>query len=80
MTHHHGHSEKMLRAAIAKMESEQFTLVCGGFVQKQNTALRLHNGIVESVEIDENGHIIEPVRCTCGAVISFNCQLHRGIT
>ena len=52
-----------LENRIAKeLEAKLFEALMGG----PATALRLRGRSFEVVELDDDGKIIEPVRCTCG--------------
>lgn len=41
--------------------------------KQRQTAIRLRGRMIETVELDDNGKVIEPLRCICGNVI----LLHR---
>ncbi len=41
----------------------------GGGKQQRQTALRARGNGFEMVELDDAGKIIEPIRCTCGAIV-----------
>jgi hypothetical protein len=44
--------------------------------KQRRTALRLRGRSFESVEIDDDGKIIEPVRCNCAVVHMPNCPFY----
>lgn len=70
-------NDKLFRALLAQLEAEMF----GGPVQEQRmTALRVSGTSFEVVQLDDNGMVIEPVRCTChwSVVADANCPLHKG--
>lgn len=58
----------------AMMDREIEKMLLGPAPQKRRqTALRVRGTVYETVELDDDGKIIEPVRCTCGGMI----VLHR---
>lgn len=53
-----------------RMDAALIDAVCGGRSHKpRQTALRARGRSFETVELDDNGKIIEPLRCTCGGMI-----------
>jgi hypothetical protein len=63
-----------LAAWFAKrIEAELLAAIAGPPRKQRPTALRLRGNSFETVEIDDAGNVIEPVRCTCGGFI----VLHR---
>lgn len=51
-----------------EMEAKLLEAVMGGPPRKQRqTALRARGRGFETVELDDSGNVIEPVRCICGA-------------
>lgn len=62
-----------LAARLAKeMEAELFATITGPPRKQRQTALRVRGRSFETVELDDDGKIIEPVRCTCGSMIVFH--------
>lgn len=50
-----------------KMEAAMMDTMFGGWRQKpRQTVLRALGRGFETVELDDNGNVIEPVRCICG--------------
>lgn len=66
-------SDETLQEIIArKMEAMFMEAMTGGPPHKQpQTALRVRGNGFEVVEIDDDGKIIEPLRCNCGPVIHW---------
>lgn len=77
-------ADKIAAELLERMEAEMRETVFGGDVQEQRmTALRVRGMSFETVQLDDNGFVIEPVRCTCGkgSVFLFysnDCPLHKG--
>ena len=77
-------ADKIATELLEKLEAEMRKTVFGGPVAEQRmTALRASGTSFETVEIDKDGFVIEPVRCTCGkgSVFLFysnDCPLHKG--
>lgn len=67
-----------------KMEAKLTEAMMGGPARKQRqTALRLRGNGFETVELDDDGNVIEPVRCTCGHYAVFhrgNCPFAYAVT
>lgn len=52
------------------LDDKMMEAMMGGRKQKpRQTALRAHGRSFETVELDADGKIIEPLRCTCGGMI-----------
>ncbi len=59
-------AQRWHREALDKAIASAFF---GGSVNKtRQTALRLRGRSIETVELDDAGNIIEPIRCTCGGM------------
>lgn len=58
-----------MSASLAEVIREQIiAAMLGGKPQKsRQTALRVHGRSIETVELDDNGKVIEPIRCICGS-------------
>lgn len=53
-----------------KIEDAAFEAMMGGPARKQpQRAIRLRGNGFETVELDDAGNVIEPLRCTCGGMI-----------
>ena len=53
-----------------RMESKLMEAMLGGPPRKQRqTALRVRGRSFETVELDDSGNVVEPLRCTCGGMI-----------
>jgi hypothetical protein len=67
-----------------KIEDSLLEAIMGGPLLKQRqTALRAYGNGLETVELDDAGNVIEPVRCTCGARAVFHrsgCPFAYGVT
>ena len=59
---------------VEKIEADLFATICGPVRKPPQTALRVTgSGGFETVELDDAGKVIEPLRCTCG----HNAIIHR---
>jgi hypothetical protein len=57
-------------AMVNQMHERMMEAILGGSPPKQRqTALRLRGNGFETVELDDSGNVIEPLRCTCGGMI-----------
>jgi hypothetical protein len=66
-----------------KLEHLLFEQISGPVRKQRQTALRLHGRSFETVELDDAGNVIEPIRCICGsfAVIHRpNCPFNYMVT
>lgn len=58
-----------------EMEAMFMEAVMGGPAKKpRQTALRVRGRTFETVELDDAGNVIEPIRCTCGGMIMHRPQ------
>lgn len=78
-------SVHMIRKQLAEeLEAKFMEAMMGGPPRKQRqTALRLRGRSFETVELDDAGNIIEPLRCSCGAWAVLhrpNCPFAYGVT
>lgn len=72
-------SDEEILAEVAPEEIERMRLIMDREIEKallgpsphkqRQTALRIRGRSFETVELDDDGKIIEPVRCTCGDMI-----------
>lgn len=64
---------RIAKNIAAEMEAKLTEAMFGGPPPKpRQTALRMCGNGFEAVELDDNGNVIEPVRCTCGAWSVFH--------
>lgn len=56
----------MMQKLAKQMEQQLFATIAGPPQNRSQTALRVRGNGFETVELDEAGNVIEPVRCTCG--------------
>lgn len=62
--------EGLVEWAREAMDRAMEDAIFGGRRPKQRqTALRVRGRGFETVELDDAGNIIEPLRCTCGAIV-----------
>lgn len=62
--------EQARQAFARTLEAAMVEAMIGGYPKKQRpTALRLRGNGYETVELDDAGNVIEPLRCTCGGMI-----------
>lgn len=70
----------LAKALAEKMEAAMLEALMGGPAPKpRQTALRLRGRSFETVELDDAGNVIEPLRCTCGGFIVIhrpNCPFY----
>ena len=69
-------SDDMMQRLAKQMEQQLFATIAGPPQNRRQTALRVRGQSFETVELDDNGNVIEPVRCICGAyaiIHSPNC-------
>lgn len=60
----------MMTRFARQLESKFMEAAIGGPRQKpRQTALRVRGTVFETVELDDDGKVIEPLRCTCGGLI-----------
>jgi hypothetical protein len=73
---HDGNSEeghRELHELAHELEKVLMQAMMGGPPRRRQTALRVRGRGFETVELDEAGNVIEPLRCICGAaVIHYN--------
>jgi len=71
---------KRIIEAHKKLEAELWETVFGPVQEQRNTALRVRGTSFEVVELDGDGLVIEPKRCTCrwAVIADPNCEIHRG--
>lgn len=53
----------------AQLEASLLAAIAGPPRPQRQTAIRLRGRTFETVELDDAGNVIEPVRCTCGTMI-----------
>ncbi len=58
--------DAIARKLAEKIEADLYATICGGHKAPRPTALRVRGSSFETVEIDDAGNVIEPMRCTCG--------------
>lgn len=51
------------------MEEQLFATIVGAPRKQRHTALRVRGNGYETVELDDAGNVIEPLRCICGGMI-----------
>ncbi len=59
--------EDAQRWLVDRMESSMMMVLASYTKKQRQTALRVHGRSFETVELDDQWKIIEPVRCICGA-------------
>lgn len=72
--------EHALEKIARRLQDELLATIVGPACEQRMTALRVHGTTFEHVYLDDNGLVIEPIRCTCrwAVVVDFNCPLHKG--
>ena len=58
--------DDMMERLAKQMEQQLFAAIAGPPRNRRQTALRARGNGFETVELDEDGNAIEPVRCICG--------------
>lgn len=58
--------EEIARRMAEKIEADLYAAICGPQRKQPQTVLRVRGRSFETVELDDAGNMIEPVRCTCG--------------
>jgi hypothetical protein len=58
----------MIQKLAKQMEQQIFETIAGPPQNRRQTALRARGNGFETVELDDDGKVIEPMRCTCGVV------------
>jgi len=61
--------DDMMKRLAEQMEQQLFATIAGPPQNRRQTALRLRGNGFETVELDDAGNVIEPVRCTCAGWI-----------
>lgn len=51
---------------VDRIEAALMDALCGGRLPLRQTALRMRGRSFETVELDDAGNVIEPMRCICG--------------
>ena len=60
--------EDTQRWLAERMDAALMKAMCGSDPRKQRQmALRMRGRLFETVELDDSGNVIEPIRCTCGS-------------
>lgn len=77
--------EDEIRRQLSKRIDDLFmeTMLGGKPKNQRQTALRALGSGFETVELDDDGKVIEPVRCTCGHYAVFhraNCPFAYAVT
>lgn len=77
-------TEREMQERLAReLEAKFLETMMGGPPRKQRqTALRLRGNGFETVEIGDDGKVIEPLRCNCGPVVHWrsDCPFAYGVT
>lgn len=60
--------ERISRRLTQRIEEALFAQICGPVPQRRQTALRARGRNFETVELDDGGNVIEPLRCICGGM------------
>jgi hypothetical protein len=58
--------DDMMQKLAKQMEDHLFAAIAGPPRKQRQTALRVRGRGLETVELDDAGNVIEPLRCTCG--------------
>lgn len=61
--------DDMMQKLAKQMEDQLFSAITGPSRKQRQTALRARGNGFETVELDDDGKIIEPPRCICGGAI-----------
>jgi hypothetical protein len=61
--------DEMMQKLSKQMEDQLFAAIVGPPRKQRQTALRARGNGFETVELDDTGNVIEPLRCTCGGMI-----------
>jgi len=73
-----------IQRKMAKLlEAKLLEALTGGLPAPRPTALRLRGRTIETVELDYAGNVIEPIRCTCIAMIVLHrpsCPFYNMVT
>ena len=72
-------SEAIMQRLAKQIEAELFATIMGPPRKQRQTALRVRGRSFETVELDDDGKVIEPVRCACGGMIVIhrpNCPFY----
>ena len=59
--------DDMMKKLAKQMEQQLFAAIPGPPQNRRQTALRARGNGFETVELDDAGNVIEPVRCICGS-------------
>jgi hypothetical protein len=51
---------------MQRMEQQLFATIAGPAQNRRQTAFRVRGRSFETVELDDAGNVIEPMRCICG--------------
>lgn len=73
-------ADKIAAELLDRLNAELWETIAGPTPTQPMTVLRYVNGRFESVPIDNEGRIVEPVRCTCRGVVvgDLDCPVHKG--
>lgn len=75
-------SEKIMQQLAQRMADDMMAALCGANAFQKPTALRVNSfGAFEVVDLDDDGKIVEPMRCYCGPVLHRpNCPFFALVT
>lgn len=59
-------TDDMMQRLAKQMGQELFAAIAGPAQNRCQTALRARGNGFETVDIDDAGNVIEPLRCSCG--------------
>jgi hypothetical protein len=71
--------DDIVEALTKQLEAEMYAAIAGPPRKRRQTALRVRGRTFETVELDDDGKVIEPLRCTCGGMIVIHgpkCPFH----
>lgn len=68
--------DDIARAFGKKLDEALFAAITGPQQKQPQTALRLRGNGFETVELDDAGRVIEPVRCTCTCTCGCYAVIH----
>lgn len=61
--------DDIMQKLAKQMEEQLFAAIIGLPRKQRQTALRVRGNGYETVELDDDGKIIEPLRCICGGAV-----------